>query len=238
MIKIDHITKKFGDKIALDDLCMLIPDGSIYGLMGLNGAGKTTIIKHIAGYLNPDSGSITIDDEDVRDNEKIREKVVFIPDDLYFFKSYSLKEMGKYYKKIYPDFSDERFNEMVYTFGLDMKGNIGKFSKGMKKQAAFSLAMSAMPNYLVLDEPVDGLDPIVRHKLWGYIMSDCAERGMTVLVSSHNAKEMGDACNYVGILADGKMIFEGDILDIDEPLEELFIETVENYEREVKGVRF
>ena len=225
MIKLQHVTKRFGDYKALDDFSLTVPKGSVYGLMGLNGAGKTTIIKHLAGYLVQDEGLVTIDDEEVLNNETIKKRIALIPDDLFFFRGYSLKEMGKYHKHIYPKWKEERFQAMIGDFGLNQKANLAKFSKGMKKQAAFCLAMAAMPDYLILDEPVDGLDPIVRHKLWHYIMEDVADREMTVLVSSHNAKEMEDVCNYIGIIAGGKMVFEGDLLELmPASIEEIFIE--------------
>ena len=225
MIKLQNVTKRFGDYKALDDFSITVPKGSVYGLMGLNGAGKTTIIKHLAGYLVQDEGLVTIDDEEVLNNDTIKKRIALIPDDLFFFRGYSLKEMGKYHKHIYPNWKEERFQAMISDFGLNQKASLAKFSKGMKKQAAFCLAMAAMPDYLILDEPVDGLDPIVRHKLWHYIMEDVADREMTVLLSSHNAKEMEDVCNYIGIIAGGKMVFEGDLLELmPASIEEIFIE--------------
>ena len=225
MIKVLDVTKRFEDTLALDGLTMTVPKGSIYGLMGLNGAGKTTIIKHLAGFLKEDEGDITIDGEYVMDNEELKKRVVFIPDDLFFFRSYSMKEMAAYFSRIYPAWDQERFETMASDFQLNTGSNIGKFSKGMKKQAAFCLAMATKPDYLILDEPVDGLDPIVRHKLWHYIMADVADREMTVLISSHNAKEMEDVCNYIGIMSHGKMVLEGDLLEMgDVSIESLFLE--------------
>ena len=225
MIRVLDVTKRFEDTLALDGLTMTVPKGSIYGLMGLNGAGKTTIIKHLAGFLKEDEGEITIDSEYVMDNEELKKRVVFIPDDLFFFRSYSMKEMAAYFSRIYPAWDQERFEAMASDFQLNTGSNIGKFSKGMKKQAAFCLAMATMPDYLILDEPVDGLDPIVRHKLWHYIMADVADREMTVLISSHNAKEMEDVCNYIGIMSHGKMVLEGDLLEMgDVSIESLFLE--------------
>lgn len=136
-----------------------------------------------------------------------------------------MKDMRGYYKDIYQRWNDERFERMTEDFKIDVRRNMGNFSKGMRKQAAFCLAMSAMPDYLILDEPIDGLDPIVRRKLWRYIMGDVAEREMTVLISSHNAREMEDVCDYIGIIAGGKMIFEGDLLEMmPVSIEEIFIE--------------
>ena len=225
MIKLQNVTKRFGDYMALDDFSLTVPKGSVYGLMGLNGAGKTTIIKHLAGYLVQDEGLVTIAGEEVLSNENVKRKTAIIPDELFFFRGYSLSEMGKYYKRIYPSWEEDRFREMIEDFGLNAKANLAKFSKGMKKQAAFCLSMAAMPEYLILDEPVDGLDPIVRHKLRRYVMDDVADRQMTVLVSSHNAKEMEDICDYIGIIAGGKMVFEGDLLELmPTSIEEIFIE--------------
>lgn len=236
MIKIENVTKVIGETRALDGLSMVVPKGSIYGLMGLNGAGKTTVIRHIAGYLKQDEGEITIDGELVYDSEELKRRVVIIPDELFFFRGYSMLEMAKYYSGIYPKWNQGKFLEMAETFGLDTTKNINKLSKGMKKQAAFSLAIAAAPDYLILDEPVDGLDPIVRHSLWHFIMEEVADREMTVLISSHNAKEMENVCNYIGIMADGKMILEGDLLEMgDVSIDELFIKSVEKNTRDKGG---
>lgn len=225
MIKIEHVTKYFGEYRVLDDFSLTVPKGSVYGLMGLNGAGKTTIIRHLAGLLRQDEGTITIDGQEIEANEALKARMAVIPDDLFFFRGYSLIQMGAFFRQIYPLWNQQRFEEMYTDFGLNPKANIGKFSKGMKKQAAFCLALAATPDYLILDEPVDGLDPIVRRKLWRYVMDDVADREMTVLVSSHNAKEMEDVCNYIGVMAHGQMIFEGDLLELmPVSMEEIFIE--------------
>ena len=225
MIKFENLSKCYDDITVLKDFNMTVPKGSVYGLMGLNGAGKTTVIKHLAGFIVQDSGSVTVDGQQIIDNEELKTRVLIIPDEVFFFNGYSLKEMKGYYSKIYKNWNEERFLEMIADFGLDTKRNMAKFSKGMRKQAAFCLVMAAMPDYLILDEPIDGLDPIVRRKLWHYIMGDVAERKMTVLISSHNAREMEDACDHIGIIADGKMIFEGNLLEMDNPsIEGLFIE--------------
>ncbi len=234
MIRIENVSKRFGDTEILKNFSLNVPKGAVYGLMGLNGAGKTTVIKHLAGFIEPDEGIITIDDQPVIDNEELKSRVLIIPDELYFFNSYSLKDMKRYYQKIYKGWNEERFEEMMKDFSLDINKNLMKFSKGMKKQAAFCLALSATPDYLILDEPIDGLDPIVRRKLWRYIMGDVAEREMTVLISSHNAREMEDVCNYIGIIAGGRMIFEGDLLEImPTSIEEIFIEKLGGGKNEI-----
>ena len=226
MIRIENLCKTYEDIRVLDNFSLLVPKGSVYGLMGLNGAGKTTVIKHLAGFVVArDSGIVAIDGQPVIDNEKLKGRVLIIPDEVFFFRGYSLKDMRGYYKDIYQRWNDERFERMTEDFKIDVRRNMGNFSKGMRKQAAFCLAMSAMPDYLILDEPIDGLDPIVRRKLWRYIMGDVAEREMTVLISSHNAREMEDVCDYIGIIAGGKMIFEGDLLEMmPVSIEEIFIE--------------
>lgn len=232
MIKIENLCKAYGDIKALDDFSLSVPTGSVYGLMGLNGAGKTTVIKHLAGFIIQDSGTVTIDNQPVADNEELKARVLVIPDDVFFFRGYNLSDMEGYYKNMYKNWNEERFREMAEDFGFDLHRNIIKFSKGMKKQAAFCLAMSAMPDYLILDEPIDGIDPIARKKLWKYIMGDVAERSMTVVISSHNAREMEDVCDYIGIIADGKMIFEGNLLEFDSvSIEEIFIEKLEGGEK-------
>lgn len=211
MIKVSKVCKSFDGFNALDDLDINVSKGSIYGLVGTNGAGKTTIIKHLTGVLKADSGSITIEGEDVFDNEDIKRRMGFIPDDLYFFATYNLKEMSGFLQKLYPKWNQQRFNTMVSQFGLDKKNKLSRFSKGMQKQAAFILTMSCMPDYLILDEPIDGLDPIIRKLVWKYIVTDVAEREMTVLVSSHNLRELEGICDSIGILSKGHMMIEREL---------------------------
>ncbi|QIB69656.1 ABC transporter ATP-binding protein [Aminipila butyrica] len=211
MIKVTDVNKSFDQFKALTDLNLHVNKGSIYGLVGTNGAGKTTIIKHITGIVCPDSGQITIDGEAVFDNRQIKQRMGFIPDDLFFFSTYNLKEMSKFYKNLYPNWNAQRYAHMVTQFGLSENRKLARFSKGMQKQAAFVLIMSSMPDYLILDEPIDGLDPIVRKLVWKYIVEDVAEREMTVLVSSHNLKELEGICDSIGILSKGHMVMERDL---------------------------
>ena len=214
MITVSNVSKMFGSVKALDDLSLHVKTGSIYGMVGTNGAGKTTIIKHIMGILRQDSGEITVGGEPVFENADIKAKIGYVSDDLYFFPMYTMADMAKYEAGIYPDWDEKRFEEMTAHFKLDKKMKLSSFSKGMQKQAAFILAMSVMPEYLVLDEPIDGLDPIVRLKVWKYIINDVAERQMTVLVSSHNLREMEGYCDYIGILSKGHMVIERDLEDL------------------------
>ena len=211
MIRVSNICKSFSGFKALNDLTLTVKKGSIYGLVGTNGSGKTTIIKHITGILRQDEGYITIDGENVFDNISLKEKMGFIPDDLYFFAGFNLNEMSRFYRELYPDWNAERYDLMISQFGLDSKRKLSKFSKGMQKQAAFILTMSSMPQYLILDEPIDGLDPIIRKLVWKYILDDVAAREMSVLVSSHNLKELEGICDSIGILSGGVMMIERDL---------------------------
>ncbi|MFA5527193.1 MAG: ABC transporter ATP-binding protein [Peptostreptococcales bacterium] len=208
MIEVKNLSKSFNDSKVLSDLNLLVEKGSIYGLIGANGAGKTTLIKHITGVFKQDAGEVLINNEPVLDNEKIKSRIGYIADDLYFLNGYSLKAMAKYYAQIYPHWNQERYTKMLTLFNLDEKKNLSKFSKGMRKQASFILAMSIMPIALILDEPIDGLDPLVRKKVWKLIVEDVADREMSVLVSSHNLKEMEGICDSIGILNEGHMILQ------------------------------
>ncbi len=211
MIQVSNVDKYFDKFKALDNLSLNIRTGSIYGLVGTNGSGKTTIIKHITGVLRPDAGEIIIGGENICDNENLKRRIGFIPDDLYFFASYTLKEMAVFMRKLYPNWNEERFESMCRQFNLDKSRKLSKFSKGMQKQAAFTLNMSIMPDWLILDEPIDGLDPIVRKIVWKYIVDDVAARDMTVLVSSHNLREMEGICDSIGILTNGHLVMERDL---------------------------
>ena len=209
MIEAKAVSKSFDGFLALNDLDMTVPKGSIYGLVGPNGAGKSTILRHLCGVYRPDSGVITIEGQPVYEHPAIKERMVVIPDDVYYYGSASVREMMKFYRGMYPTFSMERFEQLTEAFPeVDPKRPIRRMSKGMQKQAAFWLAMSCCPDYLLLDEPVDGLDPVMRRQVWSLLMGDVAERGTTVLVSSHNLRELEDVCDHVGILSHGQVVIE------------------------------
>ena len=214
MVEVKNLTKTFGGFTALKDLNMTIPRGAVYGLVGPNGAGKSTLIRHIAGIYRQDSGEVAIDGEAVWENPNAKTKIGYIPDDLFFFKSATIEEMRRYYRGLYPKFDDEVFQKLGEKFDLPRKTPIRKFSKGMKKQAAFWLTVSCRPEILVLDEPVDGLDPVMRRQIMGLILADVAENGTTVLVSSHNLRELEDICDHVGILDKGRMLLERSLADM------------------------
>lgn len=214
MIKVSDVVKYFDDYKVLDEISLHVRKGTIYGLIGPNGAGKTTIINHINGVLKPVSGEIKIGGEKVFENENIKKKVLNISDDWFYFSTFSIKEMAKFYADIYPDFNRERYEAIKEVFKIDEKRQIRKLSKGMKKQVAFWLSLSAMPDVLILDEPLDGLDPVMRKQVLNLVIADVADREMTVLVSSHNLRELEDICDWVGIIHKGKMIIEKPLDDL------------------------
>ena len=214
MLQVKNVTKCFGDFKALDELTMTVPRGTVYGLVGPNGAGKSTIIRLITGVYTPDGGQITMDGQPVYENIAAKERIGYIPDEIFFFPSATLEDMRGYYKGIYPKFDDELFQRLYEVFNLPPKSPIRRFSKGMQKQAAFHLALCCRPEVLILDEPVDGLDPVMRRQVWSLILSDVAEHGTTVLISSHNLRELEDICDHVGIMDHGRMLLERSLADM------------------------
>lgn len=223
MIEVRGLTKTFEDFKALDNLSMTVPRGSVYGLVGPNGSGKSTIIRHIMGIYSPDAGSVTVDGEPVYENAAVKARMAYIPDDVFYFMQASVRDMMRYYRGIYPNFSMERFEKLRGVFSLDEKKPIRRMSKGMQKQAAFWLCMSTCPEIVVLDEPVDGLDPVMRRQIWSIIMSDVSERGTTVLVSSHNLRELEDVCDHVGILDHGQILLERSLSELQENISKIQI---------------
>ena len=208
MLKMENVVKTFGSFIALSDLNMHVPKGAVYGLVGPNGAGKSTAIRLLNGIYRPDSGLITMENQPVYENTAVKERIGYIPDDIFFFPSATLEEMRSYYKGFYRNFDDALFTKLYDVFQLPKKSQIRRFSKGMQKQAAFHLSICTRPDVLILDEPVDGLDPVMRRQVWSIIMSDVAQRETTVLISSHNLRELEDICDHVGIMDKGRMLLE------------------------------
>lgn len=215
MIKVNDVVKSFDGFRALDGVNLHVKKGAVYGLVGPNGAGKSTIIRNITGIYKPDKGEIYIDGEPVWDNPNAKEKFAYIPDDLFYFQQADIMEMMRFYKGIYRNFDEELFYKIKSAFtGIDMKMSIRRMSKGMQKQAAFWLAISSRPELMILDEPVDGLDPVMRRQIWSLIMSDVAEYGTTVMVSSHNLRELEDVCDHVGIMHHGQIILERSLREL------------------------
>jgi len=221
MIEVKNLVKTFDGFRALNETNMVIPKGTVYGLVGPNGAGKSTVIRNILGIYKPDSGEVLIEGEKVWENEVLKAKCATIPDDLFFFNNATIKEMKEFYKGIYANFSEERYYKLKDAFPIDEKKTIKTLSKGMQKQVAFWLALSTMPEYLILDEPVDGLDPVMRRQVWSLMMGDVAERGTTVLVSSHNLRELEDVCDHVGIMDKGKVLIERNLSELQDNMVKL-----------------
>ena len=214
MLEAKNVVKTFDGFRALDSLNMTVPKGAVYGLVGPNGAGKSTIIRHLAGIYRQDSGEVLLDGQPVYENPAVKRRMTVIGDDWYYFPQANIREMARFFAGLYPAFSWERYEQLKQVFPLDEKMMLRRMSKGMQKQAAFWLAVCCMPEYLILDEPVDGLDPVMRRQVWSLLLGDVSERGTTVLVSSHNLRELEDVCDHVGILNRGQVLLERSLSDL------------------------
>ena len=214
MLTLKNITKTFGNFKALDNLTMTVPKGAVYGLVGPNGAGKSTAIRHLTGVYRPDSGDVLLENAPVWENPAAKARIGYIPDDIFYFPSASLEDMRKFYAGIYPNIDNARFERLDEVFNLPRKSPMRRFSKGMQTQAAFHLTICTRPDVMILDEPVDGLDPVMRRQGGSLSLSDVAERGTTVLISSHNLRELEDICDHVGIMDHGNMLFERSLADM------------------------
>ena len=214
MIELKNVTKTFGTFKALDGLSLQVPRGAVYGLVGPNGAGKSTAIRHLTGVYRPDEGTIAIDGKQVYENPEVKATIGYIPDEIFYFSPATLEDMRKFYAGLYPRFDNALFDRLKEIFNLPEKTPIRRYSKGMQKQAAFQLTLCCRPEVLVLDEPVDGLDPVMRRQVMSMILADVAEHGTTVLISSHNLRELEDVCDHVGIMDHGKMLLQRSLADM------------------------
>ena len=214
MLEAKNVVKTFDGFRALDSLNMTVPKGAVYGLVGPNGAGKSTIIRHLAGIYRQDSGEVLLDGQPVYENPAVKRRMTVIGDDWYYFPQANIREVTRFFAGLYPAFSWERYEKLKQVFPLDEKMMLRRMSKGMQKQAAFWLAVCCMPEYPILDEPVDGLDPVMRRQVWSLLLGDVSERGTTVLVSSHNLRELEDVCDHVGILNRGQVLLERSLSDL------------------------
>ncbi|MCI7322595.1 MAG: ABC transporter ATP-binding protein [Lachnospiraceae bacterium] len=215
MIEVNQLVKKYGDFRALDGVNMNVGTGDIYGLVGPNGAGKSTLIRHLTGILKQDAGEVFIGGSPVYENRQVKERIAYIPDELFYFLQADTLEMKRYYEGIYPSFDAKMFYRMQEFFPeIDMHRNIRRLSKGMQKQVAFWLAVCCRPKVLILDEPLDGLDPVMRRQVWSILMAEVTERQLTVLVSSHNLRELEDVCDHVGIMNHGRIIIERSLSEL------------------------
>ena len=215
MVEVKNLVKEFDGFRALDGANMFVKKGAIYGLVGPNGAGKSTLLRHLTGIYRQNEGTVTIDGEPIYENLGIKAKFAFIPDDIFYFMQADTIEMKRFYQGIYPKFDEQMFERLKEYFPtIDPKKNIRSLSKGMQKQVAFWLAVCTRPELLILDEPVDGLDPVMRRQIWRIIMADVSEHETTVIVSSHNLRELEDVCDHVGIMHKGKIMIERSLSDL------------------------
>ena len=221
MIQIVNTVKRFDGFAALDGVSLSVPAGSVYGLVGPNGAGKSTLLRCLTGVYRQDEGELCIDGEPVWENEALKSRIAAIADDWYYFPQATIRDMCRFMRGFYPGFSMERYEKLKEVFEIDEKRTLRRLSKGMQKQAAFWLTLSAMPDYLVLDEPVDGLDPVMRRQVWSLVLGDVSQRGTTVLVSSHNLRELEDVCDHVGILDHGKVLLERSLAQLQDNMVKL-----------------
>ncbi|RRD95682.1 ABC transporter ATP-binding protein [Clostridiales bacterium COT073_COT-073] len=214
MIEVIGVTKKYDDFVALSDVSLSVKKGSVYGLVGANGSGKTTLIKTIMGVFRQERGEITMDGQQIYNNPQVKNRIFYVPDDLFFFSMYSVKRMAKFFAGIYSDFDWERYHKIKEILKINENKRINQLSKGMKKQAILWLGICVKPDMMILDEPVDGLDPVMRRQIWSLLMQDVSTREMTVLVSSHNLRELEDICDTVGILHLGKVLLQRELDDL------------------------
>ena len=216
MIRIQNLSKGYEGAQALNDLSLHVPRGADYGLVGPNGAGKSTLLRCLSGVSQPDSGTVLIDGQPVWENAALKGRIAYIPDDLYYFTSANLMDMKKFYRDFFPTFDEELFKKLGDIFPIDPKRSIRHLSKGMQKQAAFWLNLSLQPDLFLLDEPVDGLDPVMRRQLWSLIMTEVERRQVTVVISSHNLRELEDVCDHVGVIDHGSMLLERTLSQLQE----------------------
>ena len=221
MIQVTNTVKRFDGFAALDGASVTVPAGGVYGLVGPNGAGKSTLIRCLTGVYRPDGGMVKMGGEDVWENDALKARVGVIPDDWYYFSQSTIRDMCRFYRGFYPQFSMERYERLKEVFAIDERRPIRRLSKGMQKQAAFWLVLSCMPDYLILDEPVDGLDPVMRRQVWSLVMNDVSQRGTTVLVSSHNLRELEDVCDHVGIMDHGRVLLERSLAQLQDNMVKL-----------------
>lgn len=214
MIKIESVTKNFGDVCSLDQVTLRIPDGSIFGLIGSNGSGKSTLLRAMSGIFAADKGCILYDGFNIWENTEQKAKLVYLSDEPYFLPHSSIEDMRNLFSSLYPTFDNTKFDKILNLFGLPLRRKINTFSKGMQKQTSVLLGLSVCPKYLFCDETFDGLDPVMRHLVKRILMEDIAERGTTVVIASHNLRELEDICDHIALLHKGKLLFQNELDDM------------------------
>ena len=231
MIKAQNLTKKFEEFTALENITCTIADGCIYGMVGSNGAGKSTFLRIIAGVYRADGGSVTIDGETVWDNPEIKRRIAYVPDELYFLNNATMNRMADMYEDIFPSFDRQRYRELTEVFGLDPKKSTNTFSKGMRRQAATILAISSKPDYIFFDETFDGLDPVIRNYVKNLICQDVMERKASAIITSHSLRELEDTCDQLALLHKGGLVLESDIQHLKTAQFKIHIAFQDEYDR-------
>lgn len=214
MIEAIHVTKRFDDIVAVDDISATIREGNVFGLIGTNGAGKSTFLRMVSGVLKPDQGKILVDEIPVFESVAAKQKFFYISDDAYFFHNSTPEEMMQFYENVYPRFDRERFKKLMKGFELDLRRKINTFSKGMKKQVSILLALSSGTEYILCDETFDGLDPVMRQAVKSLFAEDMQERNLTPVIASHNLRELEDICDHVGLLHKGGILLSKELDDM------------------------
>ena len=208
MLKVKELSKKIDNNQILDNINLNIPKGSIYGIIGENGAGKTTLIRHLVGAYQGDQGFVELEGMRVYENPEAKAKLVYSPDEFFDTFGQNIKDIKELYQGIYPTFDEERYIKLMKLFNYNSIEKFNKFSKGMKKQVMFILALSIMPEYLIMDEAFDGLDPHIRKIIWDILIQDVSERQMTIFISSHHLNELDSMCDHIALINNGKIVFE------------------------------
>lgn len=211
MIKIGNVSKYYDTVKSLDDVSAVIENGSVFGLVGSNGSGKSTLLRVMCGVFRPDGGEVLYDGVSVYENPRIKDEILYLSDEQFFLPSGTLRDMAALFAASYSRFSYEKFDKLVQVFGLDPQRKIQTFSKGMQKQAAVLLALSAQPRFLLCDETFDGLDPVMRQTVKKLLADAVADRGLTAIIASHNLRELEDICDHIGLLHKGGILFESEI---------------------------
>lgn len=211
MIEIQNATKRFGDFAALENLNLQIKPGCIYGLVGPNGSGKSTLLRLIAGVYHPDEGKVVIDDAPTWENSTLKDEIFYLSDDLYFPPKSTTEDLLKFYRSMYSGFSDLLCAQLKSAFPIDTTKRLSGFSKGMRRQAALLAALSCQPKYLLLDEAFDGLDPVIRLLVKKLLAQQIADHELTVVITSHNLRELEDLCDHIGLLHKGSVLFEQEL---------------------------
>lgn len=214
MIEVYNVTKTFGQTRAVDSVSVSIKENNVFGLIGTNGAGKSTVLRIISGVLRPDDGTATVDNMPVYENLAAKKLLFFVADEPYFFSNADAETMERYYSSVYERFDKDEFYEYLKKFGLDSRRKISTFSKGMKKQLALLLGICSHTKYLLCDETFDGLDPVMRQGVKSIFAKEMAENGLTPIIASHNLRELEDICDHIGLLHRGGVLLSKDLEDM------------------------